>query len=252
MFKNLKDYNYKNYNLYSDGSIYSLFQKRILRGWIDIGGYRRVALTNNQGIQDANISVHRLVAKVFLPEAMDGQTQVNHIDGNKLNNSFTNLEWTTPSENSQHAHDIGLVGLHLKTKDTKVPNNDDIIFDNNTMLSILDITEEDVHNICYHLQEGYRVCDVSKMLAVDRRFIQHLRDGQKMKWKYITDTYDFSKIKRKERTSPETVLKICEYLENSKGINQISKELDIDRKLVSNIKNRKYFLDLSADFSFWK
>ena len=51
--------------------------------------------------------VHRLVASSFIPiiESMD---QVNHIDGNKLNNMLINLEWTNRSLNQKHAYDIGL------------------------------------------------------------------------------------------------------------------------------------------------
>jgi len=46
-------------------------------------------------------SVHRLVAKYFLPKSE--KPYVNHIDGNKLNNNSSNLEWCTAKENTHHA-----------------------------------------------------------------------------------------------------------------------------------------------------
>lgn len=52
-------------------------------------------------------SAHRLVALTFLEKHPDKDT-VNHIDGNKSNCCLSNLEWATPSENSQHAVDTGL------------------------------------------------------------------------------------------------------------------------------------------------
>ena len=51
--------------------------------------------------------VHRLVAESFLDGREKGK-EVNHIDGNKRNNDFTNLEWVTKSENSIHAFNHGL------------------------------------------------------------------------------------------------------------------------------------------------
>lgn len=54
------------------------------------------------------MSVHRLVALTYLEAPTDKQVWVNHKDGNKSNNHYTNLEWTTISENIQHAHDTGL------------------------------------------------------------------------------------------------------------------------------------------------
>lgn len=51
--------------------------------------------------------VHRLVAEAFIPNPL-GKPEVNHIDGNRHNNAFTNLEWVTSSENSFHASSTGL------------------------------------------------------------------------------------------------------------------------------------------------
>lgn len=53
--------------------------------------------------------LHVLVAKTFIPNNDIGKTQVNHKDGNKLNNCVDNLEWVSPSENVKHAVDNGLL-----------------------------------------------------------------------------------------------------------------------------------------------
>lgn len=52
--------------------------------------------------------VHRLVAMAFLEKKSEDQNEVNHIDGNKENNSVSNLEWCTSSENQRHAFRAGL------------------------------------------------------------------------------------------------------------------------------------------------
>lgn len=69
-----------------------------------------------------NRSVHRLVALAFVSNP-DGKRIVNHIDGDKLNNVSTNLEWVTMSENHKHAFSMGLKNreacrtqLNTKTK----------------------------------------------------------------------------------------------------------------------------------------
>lgn len=68
-------------------------------------GYYRVGLTK-RGVQNYFL-VHRLIALAFIPNPKN-KPCINHIDGNKLNNSINNLEWCTYAENNQHAYDIGL------------------------------------------------------------------------------------------------------------------------------------------------
>lgn len=51
--------------------------------------------------------IHRLVAEIFIPN-LDNKPEVNHIDGNKHNNRYDNLEWVTTSENRLHAYKTGL------------------------------------------------------------------------------------------------------------------------------------------------
>ena len=62
-------------------------------------GYYFVRLSKKESLK----YVHRLVAKAFIPNPKD-KPQVNHKDGNKLNNHINNLEWVTASENQLHAY----------------------------------------------------------------------------------------------------------------------------------------------------
>ena len=74
-------------------------------------GYFRVELWQN-GFGRKHL-VHRLVAEKFVPNP-DGKPQVNHKDGNKINNCDENLEWVTQSENQIHAYRTGLQkGYHV-------------------------------------------------------------------------------------------------------------------------------------------
>lgn len=65
-----------------------------------VGGYIQYALSKHNRIKE--FKAHRLVAEAFLPNP-GNKREVNHIDGNKHNNSVDNLEWATTSENQTHS-----------------------------------------------------------------------------------------------------------------------------------------------------
>lgn len=68
-------------------------------------GYLNLLL-HKEGIKKA-YRVHRLVAEAFIPNPTN-LPEVNHIDGDKLNNSVSNLEWCDKSHNEIHARHLGL------------------------------------------------------------------------------------------------------------------------------------------------
>lgn len=69
-------------------------------------GYLRVCLGINHKM--VFLRVHRLVGKAFIPNPFN-KPQINHKDGNKLNNRIDNLEWVTNEENYEHAIEHNLI-----------------------------------------------------------------------------------------------------------------------------------------------
>lgn len=82
-------------------------------------GYYNVDLYNNG--KRSKISIHRIVGETFVDNP-NNKPQINHIDGNKLNNNVENLEWVTASENMQHAFRSGLAKPSRGMLGKKNPN----------------------------------------------------------------------------------------------------------------------------------
>ena len=89
-----------------NGNGRSYIQKeKLLKQSFTSTGYKKVELYKDG--KRKSFKVHRLVAIAFIPNP-DNKPEVNHIDGNKINNNIDNLEWVTSSENSIHAYETGL------------------------------------------------------------------------------------------------------------------------------------------------
>lgn len=73
---------------------------KILKVRYEKKGYIHYALKKDN--KSFERKAHRLVAEAFIPN-IDNKPQVNHLDNNKANNYYKNLEWVTNSENQIHS-----------------------------------------------------------------------------------------------------------------------------------------------------
>ena len=96
-----KDTEYEGYQVSNLGNVRS--KKKVLSQTDDKKGYKYAKVSGKR------LSVHRLVAKAFIPNPLNKE-QVNHINHVKYDNNVSNLEWSTQSENLKHAYDSGRMG----------------------------------------------------------------------------------------------------------------------------------------------
>lgn len=101
--------NFENYEVSNFGSIRNRNTNSIRKLQLKMG-YYYCCLSENGNSR--NFRVHRLVAQLFVknPDKKNNNV-VNHLDGNKLNNDYRNLEWTTVSGNNKHAIKNNLTGI---------------------------------------------------------------------------------------------------------------------------------------------
>lgn len=127
-------------------------------------GYYGVSLMKND--KKKRIEIHRLIAITFIPNPAD-KPQVNHKDGDKLNNRVSNLEWCTGSENCKHCL---LNGLRKTARGVNKPNSR--------------FTEQDVIDIKTRLLNLESQATIAKIYSVNPCIIQNINSGRP--WKHIT------------------------------------------------------------------
>jgi len=103
-------------------------EEKILKDRLSTDGYLRASLSLNGKIK--NTTIHRLVAKTFIPN-LENKPEVNHIDGNKKNNNFNNLEWVNRSEQMIHAMKNNLNNIRKNVEGLPNPSNK-LVIDYNT------------------------------------------------------------------------------------------------------------------------
>lgn len=190
--------------------------------------YRVTSLIDKDGNQKS-IYNHRCVAEAFIPNPYN-KPQVNHIDGNKTNNLIENLEWVTYKENSQHAHDNGLINYDKErtaakrkanatsyilfgeydykqvTMDLREYVTEDLLHSNHIPpeFSRISITEGYPLKTWNHFIDLFKLCDsdrtsteISKIVSMDLSTISYVRNGKRSKKarriydKYKNDPYYF-------------------------------------------------------------
>lgn len=107
-----------NLNITKCGKVQNKITGNWLKGEINNSGYKRVYVFKKR------FFIHRLVAERYIPNP-ENLPQVNHIDGDKLNNSVENLEWVSESGNQQHRYYVLKKDLGSKNANSKL-NEEDI------------------------------------------------------------------------------------------------------------------------------
>lgn len=155
--------------------------------------------------------------------------EVNHKNGNKLDYSYDNLEWSTKSQNQRHALETGLrkVGGDLY---------------NGTLSETL------VHILCQELQDGCLPNDLAKKHDVSPHVVRKLRDGST--YFHIRSLYPIDH-KFKNDFSESTVRWVCDRIVDGYADNKIA-EMSTNDKITSievkRIRNKIRYRTISDDY----
>ena len=95
----MKFRDYSKYEVYPDGKIWSYSHKKWLKPVANKYGYQIVCLSDNEGKQKTYL-VHRIVFETFSGEQIPPRMQCNHINEDKSDNRFCNINLLTPKQNS--------------------------------------------------------------------------------------------------------------------------------------------------------
>ena len=245
--KNIKDY----YLISNYGRVFNKYKNTYNNLYISSGYYRVNLQTNYGSIEE---QVHRLVLKChsnlqrpIIPiYDLNHKLDVNHKDGNKLNNNIDNLEWCTRSENILHAYRTGLHPKGINSSLTKIHNESIII------------------KICELIQAGYTNKDIVNYINnpnVTISVCQDIRSGHG--WKEFSSKYNFYRRQGHLFTNKEieniclyfqkypkenniSINEYCRYILNLIGYDSSNKTIDCVRKIY----NKKYYTNISSNYNF--
>ena len=105
---------FERFEVSTDGKIRNSDTHKIYKTCVNKNGYEQICVSLGSRNKKKVFKIHKAIAETFIPN-VENKPEVNHKDGNKLNNRVTNLEWATGSENVQHAYDNGLASAKQGT-----------------------------------------------------------------------------------------------------------------------------------------
>lgn len=227
-----------NYTIDTIGCVYNMNTGKYLSQF-DVRGYMKVSLL----LPDKNrklVSVHRLVAMTFIPNPHN-KPQVNHIDGNKHNNSVNNLEWVTESENIIHAYKTGLK-----------------IGKRGSLSHLAKYDDNSIELVCKLLSEGILTLkEISKMTGVNFATVYSIIDPKTNAWKQIADKYDVMNYYRDRSSYTHKMYEIVfsELENNELSMYAISDKSGVAYSSIINLIRRvpnPYYNDLYAKYDISK
>jgi DNA-binding CsgD family transcriptional regulator len=229
MNEELKQYIFKgiytDYYVSPNGDIYSNKRNDMykLKPTKSTRGYVKVRLSIDGKIYNRHI--HRMVAETFIPNP-ENKPEVNHIDGNKKNNTVTNLEWVTRKENAEHAYRTGLFGI-------------------GESFSTADISNKQCKKICKLLEStDMSIKDIAEKVNCGKMTVYHILHGDT--WKHVSCNYDFSHRKLFKHITESEAREIHRLLnEGELSSKEIAEVVGCKVHHVKDIKRGKTWTKLS-------
>lgn len=169
-----------NYEISNYGKVRRAKDNYHLKISTDRYGYGKIQLIRVDG-SSYYTTIHRLVAIAFLDNP-NGYTQVNHKDGIKLNNRYTNLEWCSAKYNVNHSYIHGLNNNRLPVvlEDLTVPYKKSFI-SVKEMCRYLNMKPSVVipyirfsHNIVFGLSELVKIINVPHDIPFSKMSVSYL------------------------------------------------------------------------------
>ena len=234
----LNDYIISNY-----GRVYSFKTNKLLIP-AERNGYLYVTLAYN-GEQHPK-RINRLVMMTFMPVLNANLLQVNHINGDKKDNSIWNLEWCTAKQNIAHAIRTGL----RKTGE----DHPSAIITNIQAKQISEMLEKG-----YSYEEMYNKMNLNIEYDNFRKIVYRIRYGES--WKSISKNYNFDREKQRHSDySDSDINLICKSLEEGKSYNEIcdlfglnnKNDRDLFKRVIINIANKNTYTNISSKYNIQK
>lgn len=160
----IKNYNYSINKL---GQLKNNKTNKLIKVSIGKIGYKVVNLWKNNKYK--TFYVHRLLC-IYFKVKKRNKNEVNHIDGNRLNNDLNNLEWCSRTDNVHHALNTGLVSLGEKRKGSKLSNKQAL----------------DIYN--FTINKTYSVEHISLLFKISKTQVYQIKN--KKEWKHIHNKKD--------------------------------------------------------------
>ena len=204
---------------YKNGKI-CLHKGKLKIPQVNNAGYAQVSLYINKKAKICYI--HRLVAFAFLPKPKDNQTQVDHIDCEKLNNNINNLRWVSPSEN-------------IKFRQINHPNAQA----RGENAGNAKLTNTEVRTIIERFNNGETISQVQR----DYSFIGKVHMGRIYageRWAHLDYLRKYDKDKYKKRhlkNNPDLIIKVKYLRGQGYNISEIGRKLNMSRALIRKILN---------------
>lgn len=246
------------YLISEDGEVMNILTLKILKAYSDKDGYYKISLLSSEK-RIKGVFIHRLVAYQFCDNP-NNYPVVDHLDGVKTHNHYSNLEWVTIRENTLRAERMGL---------RKVKGEDN---------GHSKYTEEFARSICEKYELGWDIRDVFRWITNNPKakyrdntalygFIYSLK--KKTIWPHVVEEYTYSTENKEYGSwndpvpqssnfvySEEYIRQICSYLEQGFTVMDIIEKLSGVRNsntplydLINGIRRGRNWTNISCEYN---